>query len=483
MNFLPHGVQSLMTDAKPNLGDHAIVIGGSVGGLLTARVLRQHFSRVTIVERDTMSDECEPRKGVPQGSHVHVIFDGGMQVIDRLFPGFSSELADNGSVVCDLSRELCWYHAGVWKARPPSGLTSYWQTRPFLEANLRRRLQSDTDIQILDQTSVVALVASEDNSRITGLEIRAKAENDDGNPETQHLQADLVVDASGRGSQTPKWLESLGYQRPVETTVEVNIGYASRAYQPSHDENRDWQIMALYGTPPTSKRTGYIFPVEGGRWMVSEVGFLNDSPPDDDDGYLQFAQSLERPDFHDAIKDAAPLTPISTFKFPANKWRRYDRLKRFPSGLLVIGDAISTFNPVYGQGMSACALQVDELRKLLEQCTGANQLPANVSKRFFGKAAKIIGVPWMLATQSDYLYPQTIGKRPLHTGLLNWYLIRVLGLCSGNDTVVKTFYEVLHFIKKPTAFFHPRIAWPVFTRALGFKGSYRASKVRPTLPV
>ena len=457
------------------MGKHAIVIGGSISGLLTARVLNAHFDQVTIIERDSVSEDAETRKGVPQGAHVHVIFEGGMKVIDRLFPKFSEELAANGSYVCDFARELCWYHAGVWKSRPESGLTSYWQTRPFLEANLRRRLQQDTDVVIREQTAVVGLLTNSEKTRVTGLEVRTSSDG-----ETETLEADLVVDASGRGSQTPKWLESLGYESPQEETVEVNIGYASRDYQPSQDEARDWQIMALYGTPPDSTRTGYIFPIEGGRWRVSEVGFLNDTPPNGDDGYLDFAKTLELPDFHEAIKDATPLTPVSSFKFPANRWRRYDRLSRFPAGLLVIGDAISTFNPVYGQGMSACALEVDELRKLLEGCAGGEELPNDLYKKFFRKAAKIIGVPWLLATQSDFLYPKTRGKRSLHTNALNRYLRRVLQLCSGSDRMTKTFYQVLHFNKKPTAFFHPSVMMSVLLRSVGYKGSYRPSKERPS---
>jgi 2-polyprenyl-6-methoxyphenol hydroxylase-like FAD-dependent oxidoreductase len=465
-----------LSEPNDRLGKHAIVIGGSIAGLLTARVLCRHFEHVTIIERDTLSDNSEGRKGVPQGDHVHVIFSGGMRVIDRLFPGFSDELAANGSVVCDFARELCWYHAGVWKARPESGLTSFWQTRPFLESNLRQRLKRDTDVRIQSHRTVVGLLSDPTQSRITGVEIRSGV----GDGVIEHLEADLVIDASGRGSQTPKWLESLGYQKPIETTVEVNISYASRDYEPSHDDSRDWRVMAVYGTPPGSTRTGYIFPIEGGRWRVSQVGFLNDSPPDDDQGYLKFAQSLERPDFHAAIKDAKPLTPIFTFKFPADKWRRYDRLSRFPAGLLVIGDAISTFNPVYGQGMSASALEVDELRLLLASCPIGKGVPDDLYRNFFRRATKVIEIPWMLATQSDFLYPQSRGKRLPHTNALNWYLIRVLRLCCGSDRITKLFYEVLHFNRKPTALFHPSILWEVFKQTVGFKGSSLSSKERPT---
>ena len=161
-----------MSESNHRLGKHAIVIGGSICGLLTARVLRSHFEQVTVVERDSFSTNYEPRKGVPQGKNVHVIFGGGVRVINRLFPGFFDELARTGSVVCDFAKDLCWYHGGVWKARPASDLVSYWQSRPFLESNLLRRLKADTDIRILEKCTVTGFLSSPDKSRITGVELR-----------------------------------------------------------------------------------------------------------------------------------------------------------------------------------------------------------------------------------------------------------------------------------------------------------------------
>lgn len=457
------------------LGKQAIVIGGSIGGLLTARALTEHFEQVTIVERDVLTGDCEPRKGAPQGRNVHVIFGGGIRSINQLFPGFFDELAAAGAVTCDFSRDLCWYHGGVWKARPKSNLVSYWQSRPFLEAHLLRRLKRDTNVRILDRHKVVGLCAKIDKSRITGVEVRAA---EGGESPAEFLPAALVVDAAGRGSQLPKWLESFGYDAPRETTVEVNIGYASRIYAPPAGA-RDWQILAQYGTPPHNTRTGYIFPIEGGRWLVSAVGFFKDYPPEDDKGFLAFARSMERPDFYEAIENAEPLSPVTSFRFPANRWRRYDRLERFPAGLLAIGDSISAFNPVYGQGMSVCALEVAELNRLLARHRDGAGLADGLAKKFFRRTSKLIAIPWLLATQSDFLYPQTRGRRPLRSRPLNWYLTRVLQLCGDDETIARTFYDVLHFNKKPSALFQPRIAWSVMKRATGLKGTPREATERP----
>ena len=458
------------------LGEHALVVGGSIAGLLAARVLRDYFDRVTVVERDTIPERAESRKGVPQGRHVHAIFLGGVKVIERLFPGLFDELVADGAIFCDPVKDLCWYHQGVWKLRTPSDLTAYLQTRPFLEAHIRRRTRSDRDIHFLKECEVVRLLADPERTRIIGAEVRHRGEGG----WAEELRADLVVDAAGRGSRLPHWLQSLGYSPPEETTVEVHIGYASRIYERTEQGGRDWQILAVYGTPPAGTRTGYLFPIEGGRWLATAVGFLQDYPPDDEAGFLEFARSLEVPDFYEAIKDAKPLTPIATFKFPCQRWRRYERLARLPDGLLGLGDAVCCFNPVYGQGMSTCALQVDLLDRLLRQC--GREVPAGFAKRFFHEAAKIIANPWLLATTSDFLYPQTRGKRPFGIRLMHWYLTRLFESCAWNKSVLLRFYRVLNFLKGPGVLFRPSTILAVLTGILRFRGKHkRMAQHRPVL--
>jgi 2-polyprenyl-6-methoxyphenol hydroxylase-like FAD-dependent oxidoreductase len=458
------------------LGEHALVIGGSIGGLLAARVLSDYFDRVTVVERDTVPEGAEPRKGVPQGRHVHAIFLGGVKVIERLFPGLFDELVADGAIVCDTAKDLCWYHQGVWKLRTPSDLTAYLQTRPFLEAHIRRRTRSDRDIRFLKECEVVRLLADPARTRIVGAEVRHRGEGE----RAEQLHADLIVDAGGRGSRLPHWLESLGYSPPEESTVDVHIGYASRIYERSEQGGRDWQILAVYGTPPDHTRTGYLFPVEGGRWLATAVGFLQDYPPDDEAGFLEFARSLEVPDFYEAIKDAKPLTPIATFKFPCHRWRRYERLARIPDGLLALGDAVCCFNPVYGQGMSTCALQVDLLDRMLRQC--GREVPAGFAKRFFQQSAKIIANPWLLATTSDFLYPQTRGKRPFGIRFLHWYLVRLFELCAWNKTVLLRFYRVLNFLDEPAVLFRPATIFRVLLGSLRDRGKRKQlAQRRPRL--
>jgi 2-polyprenyl-6-methoxyphenol hydroxylase-like FAD-dependent oxidoreductase len=456
-----------MTESKSDAGSHAVVIGGSLGGLLSGLVLRKHFDRVTIFERDAVSDDPEPRKGVPQGRHVHTLFGGGADVVERLLPGFGQELISAGARKHDFGEGIKWYHQGVWKLRADIGLPSYWMSRPLLDSSIRRRVKDVAGIRICDQVDVTGLVANDDNTRVTGVSVTHRADGD----RVEEIDAALVVDAGGRGSRLPGWLESLGYARPTESLVEIDLKHASRIMEPPQDRP-DWGTLAVYGHAPASKRTGYIFPIEGDRWLASCVGFLGDHPTDDDAGWLEFARSLDQPDFFDAVSSAKPLTPISTFVFPANQRRHYERMSRFPDGLLALGDAVCAFNPVYGQGMSACALQVAELENTLQSGPSA----AGLARGFFRRTAKINDDPWLLATSADFLYPETRGRRPFGTGLLLWYLVKVLELSGSNRMVLKTFHEVLHFYKTPTALFHPAIAFQVLKRSIGLGKSRNTDK-------
>jgi 2-polyprenyl-6-methoxyphenol hydroxylase-like FAD-dependent oxidoreductase len=442
------------------LGRHAVVIGGSVGGLLAARVLSGHFEHVTVVERDPAPEGAEPRKGVPQGKHVHALFGGGVAVLERLYPGIFAELVAAGAVACDFARDLRWYHQGVWKLRPESGLRSFWQTRPFLESHVRRRTAGAPGVRCLHQCDAVRLLGDAAGARVTGVEVRHRGAAE----RTERLEADLVVDAGGRGSRAPQWLAELGYAAPEETTVGVGIGYASRFYERRPDAGRDWRVLAVFATPPVRTRSGYLFPVEGGRWLATAVGRLNDQPPADERGYVEYLRSLEVPDFYEAIKDARPLSPVSTFTFPAQRWRHYERLARWPDGLIVLGDAVCSFNPIYGQGMSVCALQADLLDRMLRDC-GGPAVPAGLPRRFHRRAAGVIATPWLIATGSDFLYPQTQGRRPFGTRLMNWYLTRVFRLCARDRDVLLRFYRVLHLLDQPTTLLHPSVA----LRVLGWR--------------
>ncbi len=440
---------------------HALVIGGSMAGLLAARVLSEHFERVTIIERDPLIDDAQPRKGVPQGRHAHGLLAGGAVILGKYFPDLFAALAQDGAVPLAAS-DIRRYQLGVWVAPVPGPVKALWQSRPFLEQHVRACLELRGNVRVLDACEVTRLRMNDE--RITGVILRHRS----GEQREEELAANLVVDASGRGSRGPQWLASLGYGQVEETSVKIDVGYASRIYRCPDQLPTDWKVLFVLGTPPDNKRGGVIFPIEGGYWMVTLVGALRDYPPDDDAGFLEYARSLAQPELYEAIKEAEPITPITVYKYTANRWRHYERLSRLPEGFISMGDAVCGFNPVYGQGMSVAAIEAKTLNTCLREqqsCTGNNNL-ASFPQRFQKAIAKEIKTAWMLATGEDLRYPETEGHRSFGTHLFNWYTRRVIGLTASHPLVTATFFQVQHLLKPLVSLFEPRIVWAVLSREL-----------------
>ena len=436
-------------------GKNAIVIGASMAGLLTARVLADFYEQVRILERDPL--ECGTRQGVPQGRHVHVMLVGGANAIQLLFPGLFDELAQRGAVVADFStKDVFWFHHGVRKLPATVPVKMYCMTRPFLEQQVRERLMSLPNI-IWHNRSVQRLLADAKQTRITGVSVEPL----EAGKAAETLEADLVIDASGRGSRASQWLEELGYAKPSETSVGIHIGYASRFFERPKKTPPDWKILGVYTQAPTTRKYGVIQSVEGNRWLVTLAGNLRDYPPADEAGFLEFARQLDHPELYTWIHNATPLSGIVTHRFPTHLWRRYEQLSRFPDGFLIVGDAVCSFNPIYGQGMSVSALEA----QALQRCLGEGFTRNTLWRRFFQAAADIIKSPWMLGTGADFLYPQTEGTRPFATNFLNWYTSRLYRACGSDPLIATRFYEVMNMLKGPTTIFGPRVFMHVLATA------------------
>ena len=430
-------------------GDHAVVVGGSLTGLMATAALARHFAQVTLVERDPLPATPEPRKGAPQARHVHVLLKQGERILADLFPGLVDELLAGGATQVDMAGDTRWFYFGAWKARFASGVDFLSQSRSFLEWRVRQRLAEQPNVRLRHECDASGLVLDADR-RVRGVRLGDAGET---------LAADLVVDATGRVSRATGWLAAVGLPGPRESEVKVAVGYASRIYRRTARGLGDCQALFVYPRPPGT-RLGVLVPIEGDRWMATLVGWFGDHPPDDEAGFLAFADSLPVPDFADAIRDAEPLSPIVLHKFPSNLRRHYEDLATMPEGLAVIGDALCSFNPIYGQGMTTGAIGA---RTLDRAFAGGAEVGNGFSRPFQRRLAQAIDSPWLLTTCEDLRSAACEGERPVWMPLLHWYTRRVQQLTWRDQFVGQRFLEVMHLTRTARALFHPYILMRVLT--------------------
>jgi 2-polyprenyl-6-methoxyphenol hydroxylase-like FAD-dependent oxidoreductase len=445
-------------------GEHAAVIGGSLAGLLAARVLSDHFDRVTVLERDRYPAEPGPRKGVPQARHLHVLLVRGQTILERLFPGIRDDLIARGVSLIDAARDLAWLTPVGSGPRFDCGLRYVACSRDLIDWAVHRRVAKLANVTICEEVDVTGLVLSADGRAIGGLTLRPRDAAADRGPE--QLSADLVVDTGGRSTRTPQWLEAAGYPAPAETVVNAFLGYASRFYRRPAGLKLNWQGFYVQSAPPSRTRAGVIFPIEGDRWLVTIGRGGRDHPPTDEAEFLAFARSLPTPAFAEAVAAAEPLSPVVGHRNTENRLRHYERLSSRPEQLLVTGDAACAFNSVYGQGMTTAALGAEVLDRRLNDGRPSDDL-TGLAGRFQLALARSNVVPWLLSTSEDYRLPTTEGPPPGRaTRLLHRYFDRVLALGVEDTWVGKTMLEVFHPVRPPATLFRPGIAGRVFWRAL-----------------
>lgn len=470
-----------MTDetTRPRDG-HAAVLGGSMAGLFTARVLADNFEKVTLIERDSLPKDPQFRKGVPQSRHLHAFLSRGRRIAGRLFPGIEEELASLGAEPVDMAGDGNWLTPAGPAPRFRSGVTLLTSTRELLEWAVRRRVSALPNVRFLERSDATDLLPAHNGAWVSGVKVRSRDGRNGAAPE-ESLYADLVVDASGRNSDAPRWLGKLGYAPPEETYVNAHPGYATRLFERPENSTRDWKIIFVQAAPPEHNRGGIMFPVEGGRWICSLIGMGGDYAPTDEDGFMEFARSLRSPMLYEAIRDAKPVSPIHGYREVANRRRHYEKLSRQPHNFLVTGDAACSFNPVYGQGMTTAAMGAEVLEGCLREHRGGDF--AGLSRRFQRKLAKVNAAPWLLATGEDFRVSTTEGgKATLSTRLTHRYMDRVLDLSLRDLEVRLVFLEVFGMLKSPTVLFAPDIAGKVLREAVTGNGKAGESSAGRRVP-
>jgi 2-polyprenyl-6-methoxyphenol hydroxylase-like FAD-dependent oxidoreductase len=419
----------------------AVIVGGSVAGLLAAAVLSRHYDEVVVLEQDTFGEDIEPRDKVPQAHHVHLLLQRGKQAIESLLPGFLSDLERGGSVVADLSHDVKWFHAGRWKNRWPTGLTAQYCTRTLLEQTLRRRITGFANVRLKQNIRVERLqfVAG----RVAGVE----ASQGDGHVS---FDSDFTIDASGRGSHVEEWLPQGGFEPPSRELIPTHLGYVSRIYRARAELRDKWRVLLIFPRLPHDRKLCVISPIEGGRWMVTAGGWFGNYPDVTPSAFESFIRSLPVQDAWNALAGAEPLGPPRRYTMVGGQRRVIDFTRPWPRDFIVLGDALCSFNPIYSQGMTVCALEAEALaRHLLGYRTGACDI-----RTLQQSIAAVAGVSWDQAKSQELRFPELAPSPSIRERVRTWYLDRLIDASAFDRRVLKSMLEVNNLVAPPSNLFH-----------------------------
>lgn len=450
------------TPAQKHAGHHALVIGGSIAGLLATRVLADYFDTVTIIDRDVFPITPDHRKGVPQSHHAHGLLATGRYIIEQLFPGIMNDLAADGATSASniVPISIVSPKGLLPLSKQPGEIINF--SRCLLEWHIRDRVSKLPEVRIITNTEVTGLQTSEDRTRVVGVQIRERGQES----HSTTLHADLVVDASGRHSQTPQWLVELGYEAPPIEMINSDLRYASRFYAKPEHFPAEWQNLIVNGRPPHTP-AGLILSVDHERWHVTLGGMTGQYPPTDEAGFLQWARNLSDPSIYEALRVAQPLTPIRVYRTPDSHLRHFEQLQRWPSGFIVTGDAVCAFNPIYGQGMTVSAMDAMTLKRCLQEQQRSPK--PDFEQRFQQQLTRTIADAWLVSTNEDLRWPGIAlsGARPRPgLRLLHRYMDLVLYSAVVDPMLAHAYFSVIMMANPPRTLIHPHI----LTRILSVAG-------------
>lgn len=429
-----------------------MVLGGSITALYAASALAASYREVVVIDRDELIGVREARRGAPQARHINGLLARGARAMEELFPEITAEMVNDGCPLTDLSGTVRWYFNGKRLRQVRAGLTNVAATRPVMEAHVRGRIQALGNVTFMERYDITGLVSTPENDRVTGARVQPV-----GGGAEEVVLADLVVDATGRGSRTPVWLESMGYGRVDEEGTKIGLGYVTRHYRLRYDPfGSDHSIVCV--ASPVSPRGAIFTKTDGGRVELTTYGILGDHPPTDPEGFNAFVKTLAAPEIYQAIIEAEPLDDPVLFRFPTTLRRRYERMERFPDALIVMGDAVCTPNPVFAQAQTLAALQALALRDHLEAGEPVKPL------EFMRAVSRIIDPAWEMTEGVNLSFPGVEGRRTLKLKLLHAYMARLQDAATRDASVTEAFMRSAGLVDPPEALMRPALMRKVFSK-------------------
>ncbi|WP_165436431.1 FAD-dependent oxidoreductase [Amycolatopsis suaedae] len=444
------------TSGAPHSRTRAIVVGAGISGLLAARVLSEQFTEVLVLDRDRFPATPGHRSGAPQSHHAHALLPRGAKILHELFPELRERLARDGAAhATTIAQARFVTPKGLLPLTQQIDVGALFFSRALLEWHLRDILSRHPRVEFVASANVVGLLAREDDtSQVRGVRVRRRG-GAAGPHDDRTLFGDLIVDASGRQSRLQTWLTDLGYGPVDEEILTSELSYASRIYQRPGGVPEDFKSLVVQSRAPDNPRVGSIIEIENDHWHVTLGGGNGQRVPTDEDGFLSWAQALPDPSVHQAIRSARPVSPIRGWRTPTSRWRHFEHMPRRPSGLIAIGDAVCSFNPVYAQGMTVAAIQALALRDCLRQESGRE---TSLEVRYHRLAARVVSTAWMVTTIEDLRWPAVRlhgAEPPRGLGTIRRYIDLVLSVAVHDSALANRYFQVMSMTSPPTSLFSP----------------------------
>lgn len=430
----------------------AIVIGGSIAGKLAAKALSDFFEEVVILEASEQWGEESGRKRVPQSNHIHVLLATGAEELEKLFPNIQNELSELGSITNNVTQDIKWYHFGELKHRFKGDVNIIQQSRLMLEQHIQYRIEAVPNIIIQNGKIVEKLIIDNQRVKVCGITVKCLETGIQ-----EEMYADIVVDASGFNSKNTSWLQE--YKINVkEEKIKIDLSYSTRMFRLKENYCIDGKVIYVTPKLPEIPYGALIQKVEKDQYFLTYIGYANERLPKNEEEFYDFSKKMALPDILEFLQNAEAISDVSMYKIPYQVRRQFEKTKNMPAGFLVVGDAHTRFDPIYGQGMTIAAMEAMELQRCLQQ---SNRIDKKFTQMFYDRIAKIVEIPWEMTTTEIFRHPELRGDLSSKQKFQQWYTKKVYETAANNEEVYSRFARVVHLLCKPTHLFHPKVLFAI----------------------